>query len=356
MRGFARLIQRVYAVLLALYPKDFRDEFGNEMRAVLAALVDETARRGAWQLAAACLRELRDLPGAILHEHRRTRRNRAVSKQPLWAPESGSWREFLFALAPFLLLGVLPPLLSLLQVPYVHTPVAGNVAFAFLGLLLCLCIIGLAKGLPRWSWPYLGIVLAAVSVYALRGPMSGLYHTFVSRSDPWFVRQVAYQGQCWGGMLIVTVVIVVAAAALPVLRPLYVRLRRDWTLLSFGLYGGALLALVLTLDDYVREEPYQLAAMMILVAGGWMYLRVHHLWQRALILSAAFTLAMGVAAIGKAILFASADWPYPRFSFTPRTEAVSTVIMWAWLMVAILVPALLNLLPDPERRMGTATR
>ena len=232
-----------------------------------------------------------------------------MSRKPFLIPESGSWRESLFALAPFLLLGV----------------------------LLCLGVAGLIKGLPRWALPYLGFVLSVLSVYVFGRALSGLYYVFVSPSDPWFARQVVYQGQCWVGMLIAAIVIVAAAAALFFLRPFYRRIRGDWTLLSFGLYGGTLSALFITLDDYAGEEIYRLTSVLLLVGGGWGYLRARRSWQRALILFVAFTLAMAVAAGGKAILYSSQDWPRPRF-FTPQSEAVSTVIMWAWLAIAIFAP------------------
>jgi len=78
--------------------------------------------------------------------------------------------------------------------------------------------------------------------------------------------------------------------------------RRD-RILSFGLYGGTLFALFITLDDYAGEEIYRLTSVLLLTGGGWGYLRARRYWQRALILFAAFTLAMAVAAGGKAILY-----------------------------------------------------
>ena len=53
---------RLYALLLRLYPADFRDEFGEEMTSVFAAYVAETSHQGARALARLCLRELVDSP------------------------------------------------------------------------------------------------------------------------------------------------------------------------------------------------------------------------------------------------------------------------------------------------------
>jgi hypothetical protein len=89
---------------------------------------------------------------------------------------------------------------------------------------------------------------------------------------------------------------------LPAWRPFHWRLRRDATLLSFSLYGATLLALLLTFDDNVGDRPYKIVAMLLLAAGAWCYLRSTRLWHRLLALLTALTLAMAVAAVGKAIL------------------------------------------------------
>ena len=66
-------------------------------------------------------------------------------------------------------------------------------------------------------------------------------------------------------------------------------------------------------------------------------------------MSAGLTGAMAVAAAGKAILFSSPAWPYPRYNFTWQSEAMSTVALWGWLMLLILAPAALNLLRPPGK-------
>lgn len=57
-----------YAALIRLYPKRFRDEFAEEMQAVFATAVTEAARSGIKSLLVLCLRELWDLPAALLRE------------------------------------------------------------------------------------------------------------------------------------------------------------------------------------------------------------------------------------------------------------------------------------------------
>jgi hypothetical protein len=58
-------------LLTGLYPKPFRDEFGEEMRVVLDASLAEAARHGALAAGLVVLRELADLPLNLLREHLR---------------------------------------------------------------------------------------------------------------------------------------------------------------------------------------------------------------------------------------------------------------------------------------------
>jgi hypothetical protein len=221
------------------------------------------------------------------------------------------------------------------------------VAVALGGALLALLVLGLIKGVPRWFLPYLGLPLALLSVYGAFDLVHDLPRTLLTPERPWIVRQTVYQGPLRSAPLPAALGLALVTRVVGPLRPLHWRLRRDWTLLPFTLYGVPLFALFLTFDDYAREEPYRIAAMLLLAAGGWFYLRSARPWRRALALFIGLTLAMAVAAAGKAILYASADWPSPRH-FTWQTEAMSAVIMWGWLVLVMSASGLLGLLPRPD--------
>jgi len=260
--------------------------------------------------------------------------------------EPGSRREGLAATAP-LLVGVLASL-----VHYLHLTLPQwleiVMAFGFFGLfvipLLLMFVLGLIQGLPRWFLPYVGWVGSFFSLILASGLFlrMGVLHP----SDPWVIRAVYGAGVPWFGLVGMTALTVLIAAVWKPLRPFYLRIQDDWTLLSFGLYGAAMMALSLVFDDYSNEEPYVIVASLILAAGAWVYLRSTRPWQRSLALLTGVTLAMAVAAIGKGILYSSPDWPYPR-AITWQTEVLSTVFGWAWLAIVILAPSLLVLLPRP---------
>jgi hypothetical protein len=173
-------------------------------------------------------------------------------------------------------------------------------------------------------------------------------------SAPWIVRAVYGAGELWFVLLGITALIVLMAATLPPLRPFYFRIRDDWTPVSFGLYGATVLAVNMAFEDYPHphKQLYIVVASLILVAGAWVYMRSAHLWQRSLALVAGITLAMAVAATGKAILYANAQlWPRVARGFTWQSEVLFTVIFWGWLVAMLMAPALLRLLPHPDKSL-----
>lgn len=284
--------------------------------------------------------------------------------------EPGSWQEGLAAMPPFLLVA-LTSLLNLLNALHVGIPmwVSSGLALA----MLIAFVIGLIKGLPRWSLPYTGVIglnLSWILTHGgtfmglntragLLGPLLGwtdrLFLTVVRPSHPWIVRVVCGTGRDWLALLGLTTLGVLIVAVWRPLRPLYSRIRDDWTLLSFGLYGATMMAVFYTFEDYPSARyPYMFVSSLILAAGAWIYLRSGRPFdeatpsRRALALFAAMMLAMIVGATGKGIIYASPDWPYPH-SFTWQTEALHAVILWGWVMAVVLAPALPTLLPRPTK-------
>ena len=369
MKRSAQILARMYTRLLSLYPRRYRAEYGEELRAVFSLLVNEAAQRGRFSVIRLGWREMRDMPGAVIREHRRERRKWKMATKTSVFPtfEPGSWREWLAAMMLFLLLA-LGSLLS-----YLHITLPLWVSWALFLVPLLMFALGLIKGLPRWFLPYTGVIGWEVSwVFARRGTMMGINtrggmvgsllrwtdrHFFAllrpSASDPWIVRAVYGAGELWFVLLGIAAFTVLMAATWRPLRPFYLRLRDDWTLLSFGLYGATVMAVLMALEDYPHphKQPYIFVASLILAAGAWVYLRSAPLWRRALALFAAITLSMAVAATGRAILYANPLlWPpaAPR-SFTWQSEVLCTVFGWGWLVAVVMAPALLRLLPHPDK-------
>ena len=131
MRRFLCVSAWLYERALCLYPRAYRDEYDSEMAWVFERSVEQASRRGWTALLQLVTQELRSLPWAIAREHQRARSKQImiegtppVQEERFLRSGGGSWREVLAALAPFLLLGIVPPLLGM-------TPLSGRFSTAW---------------------------------------------------------------------------------------------------------------------------------------------------------------------------------------------------------------------------------
>lgn len=347
-------MKRLYAILLYLFPRAYREEYGEELQAVFNLSLDDAMEAGGVAVARMSLRELASLPRAILHEHLRERRKSGMIGKfsSRFDFAHGSLWEFLSAFYPFFLLGGVLPLINMISLSGVMrfpNPLFDGIAILLLVVLGILCLIGLFKGFPRWSLTYLGFLLSIFSVYQVGSLLNRWWiRTFPALYDrSWFLGQFAYQGMLWGSISVMALILVLMIGFIPLLS----RFKRDWTLLLLLLYGSAPFALAFTFDDYVNEEPFELVCFLVLTAGLWLYLRTNDPRRQFWALFGGLTISLFIAAVSKTILFSSPAWPYPRFSFTWQNEMMSTIIMWAWLALGMLVPLLLKLFPQGKDRL-----
>lgn len=358
MNRLAAIVIGLHTRLFRLYPKAYRDEFGAERQAVFDLAVSDAAQRGTSATLRLALREVRDLPRSVIRARRRERSQTAMppdTNDP-FAFKPASPRETLAAMAPFLIIGLGFEGLALLTnrmlvaFPDWFRYVSG---FTLLAMLCLPPLFGLFKGLPRWALPYLGFFLFYLAIILgnqlLNGPLSNVFST----QKDWIVRSI-FNESVWAIYLLIGVgLIVLIAAVWHPLRPFFARVRRDWTLASFILYGAALGMLFLTFDDYAYEEPYTIAAILVLAVGAWVYLHSASSRRRILALIAGVTLAMTVVAMGKVLIRPIQSWPPDILRFPWQNSVISTAIDWGWIMVVICAPALLSLLPPRKRAPAT---
>ncbi|NJC98120.1 MAG: hypothetical protein FIB03_17590 [Anaerolineae bacterium] len=261
----------------------------------------------------------------------------------------GSSTEVFAALVPFLF-GMVMILFAYIG-KFVDFPLWIQIAFVlfFWSSVLGLFLLGSAKGLPRWFLPYLGLPLPIASLLIFNVLLDPKWPGF---NVPWLVSVILMEGFLWGWMALIVVVLLLISAWMPKFRPFYRRLRDDWTLLSFLLYGAAPLTLFITFDEYKNVEPFFFVSLLMLALGGWSYLRNSEPWKQFMSLYIGLALSMLTAAAGKAVLF---EESWPQFvSLGWENEMIYTLVTWAWLAFIMFLPYMLNLLPRSKNQPSTA--
>jgi len=301
MNLFLRLLISLYTFFMKLYPRQFREEFGDEMTAVFTVAVQEASRRGMRWALIVWLRELRDYPSSLLREGRSNRQKHQAAghsgaldfsgdgDDPGRWPPATRW-ETAAAILPFVLFGLLYTLDAL-------DYAAGRRLFSLhwhLSIYPILLIglgIGWVKGFPRWSLGYLGMALC-FSYFLAETATAGFTifgHTF-ARNERWDWR-------VWLSLLVVALVATLISRSLYPLVGLVKDIWRDWSRLSFIFFGAlAWLTLGVAYDNksfynQVAYLPFDVFTVALLnVIGVLFYLRLRLPWQRALALQGAFSL------------------------------------------------------------------
>ena len=359
MSGWARLATKFYRLLLTCYPAKFRAEFSEEMLAVFVATVED-ARRKDWQSVSSLLaREIKDWPGSVLQEHLQARRNKITKFGPL---KTG---EVLAALTIFLIPSLATLLLEILgatlsdRIPEWAGPF---LVIIFLSSLIVPLVLAIIRGFPRWSSPYLGALLVGFTFFVPFWRIWELIYPSVTR---WFGNMYSWtmsvrifvQGMqaalIWFLVLLSAFILISILRLLPHTRTLWERIRHDWTQLSFIIYGGLVVHIIIIFDEYQQDEPWLIAAWLSLAVGCWLYLHSKVQTQRILILLCGATLAMWIVAVGKWYLVPLQNWG-PWFErYAPETErwfeSGRTVADWFCLVITLMIPALLNLLPRKQK-------
>jgi hypothetical protein len=108
-----QFIHRFYGLLLFLFPRAYRDEYGDELLAVFGLSLDDAVQAGKLEVVRVVLRELMELPKAIIHEHLRKPRYGLAAQASILEKDSymktmpkieweemGSWKATIASLVP----------------------------------------------------------------------------------------------------------------------------------------------------------------------------------------------------------------------------------------------------------------
>jgi len=256
------------------------------------------------------------------------------------------------AFLPFLL-PLLLPLLILAPASVRDTVgpwIYAAISLSILVLLGVVLLTGLISQFPVWTLPALGMALFFVSAFL---------QLFAQGAVFIFVMLPLYGGWPEGlaqkilMMLLVQLVflglMVVAAGLLSIIPGLRARVRQEWTLLSFLLYGIAIIP-VLGNDEFHGVEGYEAASLLILAAGAGLYLVASKRWQRVLALVVPAFLSPAVMSLGLYQTFPAQSWANPADVSFRLWEALQPVLYLLPLPILLLLAALARRLPWIDRR------
>lgn len=338
-----RWLTGLYKAILGLYPRGFRSEFADEMSEVFEQAARD-ASRNPLTLISLFLLELISLPAALL----RVRRPIAINvSQPDGLPASQnlpldwSWRELLLTLLVFLL----PASILLSDQFSSHPAPLGWLAVSmFLALML---VIGWLGGFPLWSAPYVGIVLVIAGYLVVFEWVVGLATpALISGFSPgrwdhstYLLLQVASKGLLWLMLFCLTLLVVILLSIIRRFQPLAARVRQDWSMISYILYGEAIFALYFLYNSQGFDPNFAFASLLCLLAGIWFFLRSQAHGQRLLALVSCLTLAVALGAMDQ--------WPqstgaWPAWSELRSAGVAHLLQVWFWIVSALLLPGLLS--------------
>jgi hypothetical protein len=176
MSTLTRILGWFYTQSLKLYPKEFRTDFGDEMRAVFVQAIEACAGSGKAPRFLLC--ELKDLPGSLLRQHWLAIRKEKVPMNALTETngiqieerQPGTWGMAFLAGLPHVLMGLLIGIgrlgiFDIYQVSHTGNAIVGlGLALLVIGTLIC----AWRRGWPLWSasWYLYGtwVSLAAIDL------------------------------------------------------------------------------------------------------------------------------------------------------------------------------------------------
>ena len=154
------------------------------------------------------------------------------------------------------------------------------------------------------------------------------------------------RGDWWAWTPIVGVIVIGSfwAQSIQPVQALFKSIWKDWTLLSFTLYGALPLLFLFAYDEVRNKEPAFTAIMLILAGGAVFYLRAENIRDRFIRLGASFTLGWLILMVHQAIYWNGRQ----EFGMREPGSWVST-LSWtsrfgAFLILILSAPALIGLL------------
>ena len=335
----------IYRFLLNAYPPSYRVQFENEMFDTFVEGVDEAGSLGT--LASFLLREFREMPKSLINAYW----NGWMGK--LWngihileevtsssdlppAPPDGrnSWRQVVWETSLFLFWGLLLILATYVPFPPLHAgwqhdlELLGKVIVPVVFLVL---LLGLLRGLPRWAYPFSGLLLGYQGMMARQNGLS----LFL--------------------LLMVVIALMLAIASIVTnpypsrlstpMRRITQSLSQDWTRFSFAFYGAMPLVILQAFDDshYDNRTPYLACSVLAMIVCAFLYCRSRDRQLQISFLLLGVTLSIWGAWLDK-IAFADGLVNWIMVSSRGTTGDLWILKLWFQWALLILLPYFVKLL------------
>lgn len=334
-----------YRLLLNVYPPAYRAEFEDEMYDTFIEGIKEADSQG--RLGRFIFRELCDTPKVLVHAYWEGWKRKlqtgiqilqeAASPSDLPpAPPDGrdSWRQVLFECSSFIIAGLLLILATYHPLPGFSANWQRNPEFLgkiIVPLTLPLFLFGLARGLPRWAYPFGGLLLG---YYALVSNQTGLWPLLV-------ILLLASSV-----LAFITIIIDSQPFVLPhAIRRISQSLSVDWTRLSFALYGAMPLVILMAFDDshYNNRTPYFAFSILIMMISALIYCRHRVRSMQIAALVTGVTLSIGCAWLD-GITYSNGLMNWTIVSSRGDTGYLWIFTLWIQWILLMLSPAFLTTL------------
>jgi hypothetical protein len=345
----AHWLTRVYLAFLALFPAAYREDYGDELAYAIRSAVADATAEGGQALARLAWRELRDLPPSLLRAHLAQWEVHAMRLQAGVHLPDGPIRSY--RLAALFLPFVIPLLFTMpAEVGGVSViRLSSGLVWVLAALAIVIAVTGLLKGFPAWALPTLGALLFWVWTPLKVAAQAAILTVLRQGGRFWpdaLPDRMALVARLDVAFLALAVLITLLLLLLS--PPLRDRTRRDWSLLSFLLYGLAI-PYVLMNDPYRGLAPYVAVSILLLAAGAAVFVLAPRRWQRLLALVVALLLAHPVLSLGIFQIFPAQTFATPNATFR-LWETLQPVMELPVLLVLVCLPALLGVLPASGSR------
>jgi hypothetical protein len=307
--SWINLLTSIYRGLTRLYPPRFRQDFAEEMQAVFAQALQDSAAGGSPALTLTFLRELGSLPASLMREHWKWFARYEAALTEIDDRHPGDWGSAILAGLPHLLYA-LALYLPVSILPQLNMPLGWRSGLSFFWLVLALVLAyARLRKWPRWSHTWIGyglvFLLHQVITYFPGGPLANL--TIVTWLSLVGIILVWLAMRDWlGGLL----------SVLPI-TPMFVW----WTAMD-GIRGDE------SLVYYAIGALVSLVVVVIVRVGRW---------QTAVWLMLAVILAAGLPVSYGTTFFSNMPYPYQP---NPAPWTVARGVLIDYMVMAVFTAPL----------------